>query len=164
MNVIVVYESRYGNTARVAHEIAAALEASGPVRLIEISDATAFDVKDTDLLVVGGPTEGHGMSPTLRARLMAVPPDALRGVALAPFDTRLKLPAFLAGSAARGIAKILQAKGARLVVPPESFLVTGTKEEVHLVEGEIERAGAWAEKVRAEAASRLVAAEGRQQS
>jgi flavodoxin len=102
MNVIVVYESRYGNTGRVARDIAARLAAAGPVRLVEASDDTAFDVKAADLLVVGGPTEGHGVSPTLRKRLEDLPPDALAGVAAAAFDTRLTWPAFLSGSAARG--------------------------------------------------------------
>ena len=158
MNVTVIYESRYGNTARIAHAIAAGLEAAGTVRLVGVSDPSAFDVKDVDLLVVGGPTEGHGVSPTLRQRLQDLPSDALKGAAVAAFDTRLTWPALLSGSAARGIAKILQTRGAQLLVPPESFLVTDMK-HVHLVDGEIERAGAWATKLRAELASHLMAAE-----
>jgi hypothetical protein len=62
------------------------------------------------------------------------------------FDTRLTWPRFLAGSAAAAAAKRLAKKGARLLVPPESFLVTGT--EGPLVEGEIERARTWANHVR----------------
>jgi flavodoxin len=150
MKSIVVYESRYGNTARIAQAIATGLEAAGPVRVVEVSDATAFDIAGVDLLVVGGPTEGHGLSLTLRERLKQVPPEMLRDFRAAAFDTRLTWPAFLAGSAAHGIAQILQQKGAKLLVPPESFLVTGMK-DVHLVDGEIERAGAWAERIRADA-------------
>jgi flavodoxin len=153
MNSTVVYESRYGNTARIAQAIATSLEAAGPVRLVEATDATAFAVAGVDLLVVGGPTEGHGVSPTLRGRLEQLPPDALKDVIVAAFDTRLTWPAILAGASAPGIARILQRKGARLIVPPESFLVTGTK-NVHLCDGEIERAGAWAERIRAEVAGR----------
>ena len=149
MNASVIYESRHGNTAQIARAIATGLEAAGPIRLVEASDPTAFDVAGIDLLVVGGPTEGHGVSPTLRARLKELPPDTLRNVALAAFDTRLTWPAFLAGSAAPGIARILQQKGATSIVPPESFLVTGMK-DVHLVAGELERATAWAEKIRAD--------------
>jgi flavodoxin len=147
MNVTVVYESRYGNTARIARAIAGALEGTEPVRVVEASEPTAFNVRPGDLLFVGGPTEGHGVSPTLRCRLDEVPAEKLKNVAVAAFDTRLNWPAFLAGSAAHGIARILQQKGGHLVLPPESFLVTGMKEEVHLVEGEIDRAGTWAVKV-----------------
>lgn len=143
MNALVVYESRYGNTAEVARAIAAALEAHGSARLVEAADPTAFDVGGVDLLVVGGPTEGHGVSKTLRARLAGLPPDALVGVVAAAFDTRLTWPAFLAGSAAKGVAKMLRRLGAQVVVPPQSFLVTGA--EPHGVAGgEIERARAWA--------------------
>lgn len=146
MKSTVVYESHHGNTARVAEAIAHSLEAAGPVRLVEASDATAFDVTGIDLLVVGGPTEGHGVSQTLRPVLKALAPDTLKSVSLAAFDTRLTWPAFLAGSAAHGIARTLQEKGAHLVVAPESFLVTGMK-DVHLVDGEAERAGVWAERL-----------------
>ena len=153
MNASVIYESRHGNTAQIARAIATGLEGTGIVRLVEATDPTAFEVAGIDLLVVGGPTEGHGVSATLRTRLKDLLPDALRNVALAAFDTRLTWPAFLAGSAAPGIARILQQKGAMLIVPPESFLVNGMK-DVHLVAGEIERAAAWAEKIRAELEAR----------
>lgn len=159
MKSTVVYESRFGNTARIARAIATNLEAVGTVRLVEATDATAFDVAGVDLLVVGGPTEGHGVSPTLRALLKDVPSDALRHVPTATFDTRLTWPAILAGSAARGIAQILQQKGATIVVPPESFLVKGMK-DIQLIDGEIERAGAWAEKIRSEVAARSPAIRG----
>lgn len=130
MQSTVVYESRYGNTERIARAIAAGLEAAGPVRLVEAAEETAFDVGGVDLLVVGGPTEGHGPSVTLRARLSQLPPDTLKAVAAATFDTRLTWPAFLAGSAAEVLAQTLRQRGARLVAEPESFLVKGMK-EVH---------------------------------
>jgi len=140
---VVVYESRYGNTARVAHAISTRLSATGTVQLIEANDPGAFDQQDVDLLIVGGPTEGHGMSRTMRERLAQVPASALTGVVAAAFDTRLDWPAFLAGSAAQRIADALSKKGATLVATPESFLGTGTK-EFRLHDGELERAGDWA--------------------
>jgi flavodoxin len=152
MSSLVVYESRYGNTAQVARAIAAALEADGPVRLVEAADPSAFDVVGVDLLVVGGPTEGHGVSQSMRARLDRVRPDALGGVAAAAFDTRVNWPAFLSGSAAKGLAKTLQRLGARLVASPESFVVTGGKPDC-LVAGEPERARAWASRLGAAAAA-----------
>src|SRR5579884_2519829 len=149
MKTIVVYESRFGNTERIARAIAAGLEAAGPVSLVRATDGSTLDVDGVDLLVVGGPTEGHGVSPTFRAWLAQLPPNALNGVAAASFDTRLRWPAFLSGSAARGIAKTLQKKGARLVAPPESFLVDSARESA-LLEGESERASGWAAKIAAD--------------
>ena len=60
----------------------------------------------------------------------------------AAFDTRFDKPAFLTGSAAKGIAKRLRQRGFELVAEPESFFVLGT--EGPLKDGELERAAAWA--------------------
>jgi flavodoxin len=146
MKVTVVYGSRYGNTARITQAIAAKLEASGSVRQVEAPDPTAFDLEGVDLPVVGGPTEGHGVSESLRARLNQLPVGALQGRTAAAFDTRSNWPELLSGSAAHGIARSVQQRGARLVVPPESFLIHGLKEP-NLLPGEIERASAWAEQL-----------------
>lgn len=148
MKSTVVYESRYGNTERIAQAVAERLRAAGPVRLLEATDGSTLDIEDGDLLVVGRPTEGHGVSPALRSLLAQVPAGALWGVAAAAFDTRLSWPEVLSGSAARSIAKTLEVKGARLIAPPESFMVTGAGEST-LREGELERAGAWAAKIAA---------------
>jgi hypothetical protein len=59
------------------------------------------------------------------------------------FDTRLKGPGFLWGSAAKAIANKFRQAGFQMVALPESFLVEGMKEP-HLVDGEAERAHAWA--------------------
>ena len=94
----VVYETRYGNTLRIARAIAARLEGAGPVRVVDATDPGAFALDGADLIVVGGPTEGHGVSQTLRERLAEVPSRGLAGIMAAAFDTRLDWPAFLAGS------------------------------------------------------------------
>lgn len=146
MQALVVYDSRFGNTERIAQRIAERLQASGLVRLLKVTEVTMLNVEGIDLLVVGGPTEGHGISPALRLLLTKGLYGSLRGVAAASFDTRLAWPLVLSGSAAQRIAKTVQAKGAHLVAPPESFIVDGAKEST-LKAGELERAGAWAEKI-----------------
>jgi hypothetical protein len=67
--------------------------------------------------------------------------EALRGLAVATFDTRLRWPRWLAGSAAQDLAHRLRHADARVIVPPESFFVT---KEPLLELGEIERAQQWA--------------------
>jgi len=142
MNALVVFDSQFGTTERVARAIATRLESAGPVRLVSASDSPGIDLTGLDLLIVGGPTQWHGPRRALRAWIDAAPPVALRGLAIATFDTRLHWPAFLSGSAARTTAKSLQRKGARLVAPPESFFWNGKE---GLVAGELARATAWAE-------------------
>lgn len=142
MNALVVFDSQYGNTAQVARAIAAELEQAAVVRVASVRDSVEIDPTGVDLLLIGGPTQGHGISPPLRLWLDGVPPDAFEGIPAATFDTRLRWPMFLSGSAARSLAKILKRHGARLVAEPASFIVQAT--EGPLAEGEIERATTWA--------------------
>jgi flavodoxin len=149
MKALVVYDSKFGNTERLARAIAEELGAGEPAVLVAAGAASERDLAGIDLLVVGGPTQGHGLSPALRAFLERIPQEAVRDVPTVTFDTRLSWPRLLSGSAAAGSARRLEKKGARLLVPPESFLVT--KGEGPLAEGELARASSWANEVRAKA-------------
>lgn len=141
MKTLVVYESKFGNTERLARAVAQKLEQNGPVDMVNAS-RRAIDTSGIDLLVFGGPTQGHGVGPAAREALDELETEALKGVLVAAFDTRLKWLKWLSGSAAVGLAKRLEEKGGRLIVPAESFIVSGSKGP--LAEGEMERAEAWA--------------------
>lgn len=141
MNALVVYESRFGNTERIAQAIGAALDTGAPPTVASY-EAVAEVPAGLDLVVVGAPTHAHGVPAEFKTFLDKLPDDALDGVAVATFDTRYRKPALLTGSAARGIAKRLGRKGARLVAPPESFFIEHS--EGPLEQGEVERAAAWA--------------------
>jgi flavorubredoxin len=142
MKVLIVCDSEYGNTWKLATEMAAAL---GPyaeeVTTVKASEAAGLKLLGYDLLLVGGPTQGHTVSPRLKAVLDAVPRDGLRGARALAFDTRMHMLKLLTGSAAEGIARRLKALGADLLMPPESFIVAGT--EGPLEAGEIDRAVYW---------------------
>lgn len=164
MRALIVYESMYGNTRAVATDIAAGLGAAHEVALMPVCRATREQVAAADLLVVGGPTHVHGMStassrrraaesarkqgsglaldpdadgPGLRAWLAG--PGAGEGLAAA-FDTRLSGPPLLTGRASRRISRRLARGGHRLLVAPESFLVS---KQNTLLGGEAERARSW---------------------
>jgi hypothetical protein len=66
---------------------------------------------------------------------------SVSGVTAAAFDTRLRWPRWLSGSAAGDIAERLVALGAHVLEPAASFIVTMKPE---LAPGELERAAAWA--------------------
>jgi len=138
---VVVYDSRSGNTRRVAEAIASALQAYGSVRLFAAEDASATVWNHCELLVVGGPTEGRHATPPLRAFFERLPAEALHGIAAAAFDTRLDWPRIFSGSAAAVIRHWLADAGATVVVPPASFKVT---QEPRIRHGELERAPIWA--------------------
>ena len=140
MNSIVVYASRHGNTEKIAYAIAAGLRHGGPVHVYEVAQAPVEVAEDLDLFVVGGPTEAHGLTPPVAEyldRLATVPAQA------ASFDTRLRMPRWLSGSAAIAIMRRLRSLGAKQAAEPISFFVAADKVPA-LEAGELERAEAWA--------------------
>jgi flavodoxin len=139
MKSVVFYASRKGNTRLVAEAIAERLRATGAAEVVPVDGGSACIDPGTDFIAVGGPTEGHGMTEAVGRFLDGITPVAAARAAAA-FDTRVNWPRLLSGAAADGIAKRLQSIGARLVMPPESFIVS-TKPE--LLPGELDRARAW---------------------
>jgi flavodoxin len=140
MHSLVVYASTSGNTRAIAEAMAEALSGRGPVDLRRADDLAAT-VPDADLVLIGGPTEGHGMTPPMKRLLDRLPASSWDGRSVATFDTRLRWPRFLSGSAAADISARLTDAGARPVAEPESFLVSM---KPALEPGERERAAAWA--------------------
>ena len=162
MRVLVIFESMYGNTARVAAAIGDRLQERGlETDLVPIDQAGPDKIAKANLLVVGGPTHMHGMSrdmtrrgaakdtknryehptvtPGIRTWLHELPKGG--GRPAVAFDTRIDASIALTGSAAKGIGHELIRHDFQLALPPQSFLVT---KDNTLVEGETERAGDWA--------------------
>jgi flavodoxin I len=142
MKTLVVYESLFGNTAKVAQAIASGLAERGSTRLATIGQVGAADLESFDLLVLGCPTQYHEATPDTLAWLDRIPSAVLADLPLAVFDTRYHTARLLSGSAAQAVGKDLKRRGGRLMAPPESFFVADR--EGPLEDGEIERAAAWA--------------------
>ena len=141
----------YGNTQSIAAVIGEALEPSGDVKVMGVTDVQAKDLDKLDLLIVGAPTQGGRATVALQTFLDAIVDDALKGVDVAAFDTRfleekqnfaLKLLMKTIGYAAPKMAATLQKKGGTLVLPPEGFIVED--KQGPLAAGETERARVWA--------------------
>jgi flavodoxin len=142
MKTLVVYESRFGNTALIARAVADALRERGAAHLLPVDDVTATDLDGLDLLVVGGPTHAHGISAAISGWLRGIAREQLHDLPVAAFDTRFNKARFLTGSAALGIMRRLRHGGAKPIAAPESFFVTAG--EGPLADGENERAITWA--------------------
>lgn len=158
VNALVLYDSKYGNTERIAEAIALALQEALPTRLAAIADVEDCEgaLAGIDLLVVGGPTHAHGISDPLKGPLECLGEHALDGVSVATFDTRARGPRVVTGSAAVRLGRLLRRRGAWLVVPPANFLVDATEGPLHA--GEVEHARAWAHDVLHAAGIRFPAA------
>jgi flavodoxin I len=143
MKALIIYDSLYGNTEKIARAIAEAITPSGEVRVLRTGEANPAELASVDLLIVGSPTHGGRATPAVQGLLNKIPKLSLQGIKVAAFDTRrsTKLVAVF-GYAAGRIARNLETKGGALIASPEGFFVTATKGP--LKEGELERAAAWA--------------------
>lgn len=156
MKALVIYDSLYGNTEKIARTIADTLGAHGEVSILQVGDVKMEQLAGLDLLVVGSPTQQFKPTAAIKDFLKRIPANALKGLKVAAFDTRLTqsnidgtpvLPFFVKifGFAGEPIAKELKKKGGELIAPPEGFHVGGM--EGPLKDGELERASDWAGKL-----------------
>ena len=134
MKAVVIYDSKYGNTEKIARAISESIGAQ--VRLA--GGVQPADLNEFDLLIIGSPTHGGFPSEGIHNLLKTI--SSLEGIDTAAFDTRTKTTIF--GYAAPKIAKNLKKKGANLLLPSDGFFVLGM--EGPLMEGELDRAAVWA--------------------
>jgi flavodoxin I len=143
MKALIVYDSVYGNTEKIARAIAEAITPSGEVRVLRASEASPSELASIELLIVGSPTHGGRPTPPIQDLLNKVPKLSLQGINVAAFDTRIPTKLVkVFGYAAGRIAGNLKKKGGTLVASPVGFFVAGGQGP--LKEGELERAAAWA--------------------
>jgi flavodoxin len=165
---LVVYESMWGNTEKVARAVAEGLATALQVEVCEVRDAPGSPAADVDLIVVGGPTHAfsmtrattredarrqgadHGGETGLREWLDGLP-DGEHDQHVATFDTRVERMRHLPGSAAKSAARVVHRRGYRRAEGSESFYVTGI--DGPLVDGEPERASAWGRRIAASVSS-----------
>lgn len=156
---LVVYESMFGNTEKVARAIGEGLADSLEVEVVEVSAAPVEPGPDVTLVVAGGPTHAFGMTrEETRADAIELGaehgarefglrewidrlPTRHGGPSLATFDTRSLGRRRMPGSAARAAARAARRHGYDEAVPAESFFVADT--DGPLVPGELDRAADW---------------------
>ncbi len=150
MKALVVYDSEFGNTERVANKIVEGLKSEVKVKIELAGKNQVSELSGVDLLVLGSPVQGGRAIEGVQEFLHGIPDGGLKGVAVAVFDTRfraadqnvgLKILMRMIGYAGDKMGESLEKKGGRLVVEPEGFIVKG--KEGPLEEGELARAKKW---------------------
>ena len=91
MNALIVYDSVFGNTEKVAQAIGAALGPQGNVETLPVSQVTVDQLRGLDLLIVGSPTRGFRPTEAISQLLKTLPKNQLADVSVAAFDTRIWL-------------------------------------------------------------------------
>jgi hypothetical protein len=156
MRALVIYESMFGNTQRVAEAIGRGLAARVSVDVVEVGHAPRQVDDDVDLVVVGGPTHAFGLSSERTRRsasdqaptgIVSTGPGVREWVAcLARYGGRLAVAAFdthidktwVPGAASKKLDKMMRGMGLFVLEAPTSFYVHDTTGP--LIGGETERA------------------------
>ena len=137
----VVFDTRYGNTERIARSIDAGLMLAGiRSECFNSKDVSPVSLVEYDLICIGAPTEWLTASRPIKEFLRCMRDVDLAGRYGYAFDTKLDRP--LSGSAAKHIEGELRDFGLRMVAPHESarvFLVDGKVGNAGLLRGEVRR-------------------------
>ena len=144
MKTLVVYDSMFGFTEKIAKAIASGI--SGDVKVLRFTEIKTGDIEGADLMVVGSPTQGGRPLKPIQKWLDDLSEAVIKGKKVAVFDTRVpakwvKIFSF----AATRIAAVLNKKGAKLVGEPSGFFVKASKGP--FVDGEEARAREWGRKI-----------------
>jgi flavodoxin I len=146
---LIVYDSVFGNTEKIAREMADALPDS---KAIKVGSVKQSDLQGLKLMVIASPTRQFNATPDIVSFLAGLTRENLKGIKLAAFDTRIYMP-FLplrwivdkGGYSDKIIADQLKQKSGAAEIPTEGFFVNG--QEGPLKKGELERAVAWIKSV-----------------
>jgi flavodoxin len=155
MKALVVYDSVFGSTEKVAQAMGEALSSQAEATTLRVGDVSVDHLSGLDLLVVGSPTRAFSPTPAIKSWLKRLPAGSLKGVKVAAFDTRMVVEevgsavlSFLVkifGYGAKPIDDRLAKKGGDQCTAPEGFFVQGS--EGPLKEGELERAADWVRQI-----------------
>ena len=153
MKVLILFESFFGNTEKVARAVGGVLAGAAEVTVVRVNDARLEQLKGIDFLLIASPTRGFRPGEATQAFLARLPAGSLKGVKAAALDTRidpngltsklLKLMVKSFGYADKALVSGLEKAGAEMAAAPQGFIVNGR--EGPLKKGELERAQVWAQ-------------------
>ncbi|MFX1374321.1 MAG: flavodoxin family protein [Promethearchaeota archaeon] len=119
---LILYDSVYGNTKKVAMSLSRGLEAGGfHVDTFMINDFDGLELQDYDVIGIGGPTHFHNASKKMKVFLKRIKNLKLDGKYGFAFETKADFR--LAGSAAKRIVRYLKKMNMKIIHPPITGLI-----------------------------------------
>jgi flavodoxin len=147
MKGVVIYDTTYGNTKKIAEAITETLEESGlEVDIFHVKDIKDLS-RDYDFLMLGSPTKIGTMSWAVRGFIgRKIKGEEWANKPFAAFDTEMEsVMKKGGGSAAEKISKKLKDKGLKQLQPELKVMVSRMKGP--LKDGEIEKAEEYAKEL-----------------
>jgi len=124
MKSLVIYDSLYGNTEKVARALASGMREQGIE--VDCDRANTVDIgtlEAYDMLVIGGPTHARGLSQKMKTFMKLLNEFDVKNKQAFAFDT--KSESRLAGSAGKRIEQQMKKNGMKVVKPYVSAIVLG---------------------------------------
>lgn len=155
MKVLIVYDSAYSHTMKIAQAIALGFihEKNVSVKHIEAINSSAL--RDVETLIIGSSSNSSRPSKNMMKFLESIPKKGLESIAIAAFETKLKpggirisfprLRSDRAHKISKFIDKIMLKKGGIQVLPPEAFFIRGRRGMVE--REELVRARDWGREI-----------------
>lgn len=150
MKVLILYDSFFDNTKKIAEYIKEALTEKHDVTIIKAENFEETDFANVELLIIGSPTRAFRPTKNI-SDILNKYPITIKKLKVAAFDTRIDYdtvkPKTLSmimkrsGYAAEKINKRFEKIGADIIAPPKGFYVKDS--EGPLAEGEKEKAQRW---------------------
>lgn len=154
MNILIIYDSLYGNTEKIAQYIAEKLKAKHNVTIEKVKDDSINKIKEAELIIIGSPTHGFNASQNTLNFIKQLNNEILKDKKIAVFDTRTiptDVPKFFrfmiqkAGYASPKLEKFFKTMGCNIIA--ESIGINVHGKEGPIVEGEMNKIDNWITKL-----------------
>ena len=131
MNVLIVYETKFGNTKKAAETIAEGMKEGEQIEteVVNVNDVDYSKVRDFDAIIIGSPTWAGNCTDTIKNFINELAGLSLNEKSYAVFDTNSGIP--LLSKAVKKMEKLVGKK----ILPGLLVRVKGTKGPI--VEGEL---------------------------
>jgi len=126
MRACVIFDSRFGNTEKVARSLQAGIREAGVETVcVNSRDVKLGSLKEYDLVCIGAPTEAFTASKPIKDFIAGLGEAELSGKYCFAFDTKLDWR--VSGSASKFIEKKPEQLGLRVLARRESAIVRGSE-------------------------------------
>jgi len=153
MKVVIIYDSLFGNTKKIAESIKSGFGDEFDTKIIHAKEAKSTDVENIDLLIIGSPTHAGSFTKAIKKFISSLSNSALENIKVCTFDT--SIPSEGQGAFGKFIIKVFKNASPRLMkalvnkggqeVSKEIFWVLDS--EGPLMDGESVRAEKWTEEI-----------------
>jgi flavodoxin len=155
MKILILYDSFFGNTEKVAEIFERSLSENHKTDIVKITSNEAFDPKVYDLLIIGSPTRAFSATKPIKEFIKNLESSTIQQTKFLVFETRMdankvdnKIFTLLdkkIGSASQTIRKLILKKGGIVLKEPKSFFVDDSQGS--LSDGENEKADRWVKEI-----------------